>query len=232
MAQPLTVIASFCIPSISAVLDSTTGVPVLEVVHNATGSFAAVWVLGTLLLVLTYFGTATMIAAVSRQCWAFARDGGFPFSSWIHRVHPRFDIPVNALLFCLGCSLALSCINFGSEVALSAIVSVSNAALVFTYIASIGCIRLKRVRGEALLPRRFDLGRWGGVINDVSLLFLIVSFVFSFFPVAPAMGDPTSTVDFNWAVVVFVGTLLLAAAYYVAGGRKKYVPPVRLVKRE
>lgn len=39
----------------------------------AGGSYAATCVLGTLLIVLYFVGTCNVIAAASRQCWAFAR---------------------------------------------------------------------------------------------------------------------------------------------------------------
>lgn len=110
--------------------------------------------------------------------------------------------------------------------------SVSNAALVFSYIISIGCVRLKRLRGEPLLPRRWSLGKWGGLINDLTLAWLFVAFVFSFFPVAPLAGDPDWPSTCNWAIVIFSATLALATAYYWAGGRKKYVAPVSLVKQD
>ena len=108
----------------------------------------------------------------------------------------------------------------------------SNAALAFSYIISIGCVRLKRLRGEPLLPRRWSLGKWGGLINDLTLAWLFVAFLFSFFPVAPSVGDPKWAENFNWAIVIFTATLALATAYYWAGGRKKYVAPVTLVKQD
>lgn len=110
--------------------------------------------------------------------------------------------------------------------------SVSNAALLFSYIVSVGCVRLKRFRGEPLLPRRWSLGKWGGLINDLTLAWLFVAFVFSFFPVAPTVGDPHAAKNFNWAIVIFSATLILATAYYWVGGRKRYVAPVTLVKQD
>lgn len=133
---------------------------------------------------------------------------------------------------CLGVSLVIAAINFGSEVAFGAIVGLSNAALSFTYIISVGCIRLKRLRGEPLLPRRFSLGKWGGPINDITLVFLVIVFIFSFFPENPSVDDPDWAVNFNWAIVMFSGTCFLALVYYVLGGGKTYVAPVELVKQE
>jgi amino acid transporter len=136
-------------------------------------------------------------------------------------------------LVCLGVSIVISAINFGSDTAFNAVLSVSNAALIFSYIVSIGCIRLKRVRGEALLPRRWSLGKWGGPLNDVSLAFLIIAFVFSFFPTTPLLDSVIWAADFNWSIVIFAVTCLLALTYYLAGGgREKYIAPVSLVKQE
>lgn len=187
--------------------------------------------LGTVLTILTFFGTVTNIAAASRQCWAFARDRGFPYSEWIMHVNPGRELPVNAIYICAVVSFILAAINFGSDVAFNAIVSVSNAALVFSYIISIACIRLKRFRGEPLLNCRWSLGRFGGIINDITLAFLTLCFVFSFFPETPLNGDSTWAADMNWAIVMFAATCLLAMVYYFAGGRRVYVPPVKLVKQ-
>lgn len=104
--------------------------------------------------------------------------------------------------------------------------SVSNSALLISYIICIGCVRLKRWRNEPLLPRSFDLGRWGGPINDASLAFLVVGFVFSFFPTDVKPDAP----DMNWAIVIFVGTGLCAGIYYHLGGREKYISPRTIVK--
>ena len=145
------------------------------------------------------------------------------------QVRPGWDIPVNALVAVLIVSLLISALNFGSDVALNAIISLSNAALLFSYITTIGAVRLKRLRNEELLERRWSLGRWGPLVNDVALAFLSLSFVLSFFPESPVPGAE----GMNWAVVIFAFVLVAAAAnYWVGGARKGYVAPVSLVKRQ
>jgi choline transport protein len=136
------------------------------------------------------------------------------------------------LAVCLVVSLLLSAINFGSATTLQAILSVSNAALIFSYIVSIGSVRLKRLRGLPLLPSRFSLGKWGDIVNDISLAFLLVGFIFSFFPLAPSVGDAAWAADFNCAIVILSGTCVLAGVYYVLGGGERYVAPVSLVKTD
>lgn len=142
------------------------------------------------------------------------------------QIQPGRDIPQNALLLCFGVSIALGTINFGSEAALDAIMSVSNSALLFSYIICIGCVRLKRFRGEPLLPRSFDLGKFGAPINDLAMAFLLVGFVFSFFPTDV---NPTAP-NMNWSVVIFAGTGAIAGLYYYFGGSKKYVSPRTIIK--
>jgi choline transport protein len=68
-------IITFCfsISSIDDVMNSPTGMAIIDVTYSATGSFAGTCVLITLLLVLYFFGTCNVIAAASRQGWAFAR---------------------------------------------------------------------------------------------------------------------------------------------------------------
>ncbi|KAF2029012.1 amino acid permease-like protein [Setomelanomma holmii] len=218
----------FCGGALESVLESPTGVPALQAVYNATGSVVGAEVMGAILVILVFFAAVAVTAASSRQIWAFARDKGLPFSSWIEHVPAGWDIPVNALLVCLGSSLVLACINFGSDVTLNAIVSISNAALIFSYIISIGCVRLKRLRGEPLLARRWNLGKFGGIINDLALAFLVVSFIFSFFPMTPKPAP----VDMNWAALMFGALGILATANYFISARKSYIAPVSLVKRD
>jgi choline transport protein len=225
--------------------------PIVDVVYTTTGSYAGTCVLIVFLLILLFFSAVSTVASSSRQIWSFARDHvslvqphslsmkhllktlqGFPYSEWIRQVAPGSEVPVNSLLVCLAISLILAAINFGSNTALSAILSVSNAALLLSYIMSIGSLRLRRLQSEPLPPRRWSLGKFGGIINDITLAFLVVAFFFSFWPSYVLVGDSTAAADFNWTVVVLVIVGVLAVAYWTAGGRYKYVAPVTLIKVE
>lgn len=57
-----------------------SGVPYLYVVYEATQSKAAANTLLIMIFVITIVGTFSLLASVSRLVWAFARDGGLPFS--------------------------------------------------------------------------------------------------------------------------------------------------------
>lgn len=138
------------------------------------------------------------------------------------------QIPLNAVMISLLVTSLLSLINIGSAVALNAILSLTAVSLLTSYIIVISCLVLKRLRGQPLPPRRWDLGKWGLPINIAALCYLAPIYVFAFFPVAL----PVVATSMNWAIVMYVGIMGFATVYYFAYGRKVYLPPVALVKRD
>lgn len=60
--------------SLDTILDSATGIPIIQLLYNITGSNAGAIFMGCILLILCYFSAVTTIASSSRQTWAFARD--------------------------------------------------------------------------------------------------------------------------------------------------------------
>lgn len=122
----------------------------------------------------------------------------------------------------------LSLINIGSTTALLAIVTLTIGSLMSSYVITIGCLLLKRIRGEPLPPHRWTLGRFGMAINIAAQAFLLPVFVFAFFPLTSSV-TPESM---NWCVVMYCGIIIIAVLYYIFRGRHHYIPPVALVKRE
>lgn len=144
------------------------------------------------------------------------------------QVSPSFPIPLNAVIVSFLCGIVISLINLGSAVALNAIISLTISALLASYILSIGCILSKRLRREPLPSARWSLGRAGMAVNIIALVFLVAFFVFCFFPTATPVQPDTM----NWNIVMFGGIFVWATVFYVAKGRKVYIPPVRIVKRD
>ena len=79
---------------------------------------------------------------------------------------------MNAIIFSYVFAMLLSLINLGSAVALNIITSLGTGALLSSYIVSISCIIIKRIRKEPFLPRQWSLGKFGMPINVFSVLFL------------------------------------------------------------
>lgn len=65
---------------------TATGIPIIQVLYASTNSINGTIIMTTILIILSMVGTITVIASSSRQVWAFARDKGFPFSSYIEHV--------------------------------------------------------------------------------------------------------------------------------------------------
>jgi len=143
------------------------------------------------------------------------------------QVRPGWNIPLNAVLLTFIITTLLSLINIGSTVAFEAIGSLAVSALLGTYIISFICLILRRIRGEPLPPRRWTLGRFGIFVNIGALLYLVMVWVFIFFPVA----IPVTPSSMNWNAVMFGGTMIFAVFYYLLIGRRTYTAPVEFVKR-
>jgi choline transport protein len=208
-------------------ITSSTGYPIIQVFYGATGSAAGATALSSLLVILNIAAVMSNTAGASRQMFAFARDRGLPFSRWISRVPSGYDVPVNAIILSTTFACVLLCINIGSNIGFNIITSIGTVALITSYMTSIGCVTLRRLRGQPLLESPFAMGRLGLVVNILSLMFLMLIFVFAFFPPVP---NPPAT-GMNWAIVVYVGMLAVGGFYYVLRARHVYDGPVEYVRK-
>jgi len=82
------------------------------------------------------------------------------------------------------------------------------------------------LRGEKFPTAKFSLGRYGVPINIAAMAFLIVAYIFLFFPAAP---HPDAA-SMNWAILVYGAVLVFAWAYYMVKGRHEYDGPVNYVR--
>lgn len=139
---------------------------------------------------------------------------------------PKWNIPFNAVYITSVVVVLLSLINLGSELAFNIIVSLALLGLLSTYMISIGCVLLKRIKGEPLPPARWSLGRYGLAINAFAFLYSAFIIVFSCFPTDLPIDLSTA----NWAPVVWVGVILISVVFYVAYGRRHYTAPVEFVE--
>jgi choline transport protein len=75
-----TITILYTIGDAEVVLQSKTGLPIIDVIYNATKSYAATNTIMAIILLVCTVGNFSIIASVSRLIWAFARDNGLPFS--------------------------------------------------------------------------------------------------------------------------------------------------------
>lgn len=107
------------------------------------------------------------------------------------------------------------------------VISLGVAAMLTSYLVSICCVMLKRLRGEPLLPSKFSLGKFGLAINMIAVIFLAFLLIFAFFPVAPH----PKVADMNWACLGYGTVIIFSMVYYVFRARFRYVGPVEYVRK-
>ncbi|CAK4030818.1 Choline transport [Lecanosticta acicola] len=220
---------AYCIGPLDAAAMPQYNFAFIGTFYNATRSHAGATVMTCVIMALTFCSAISNVAAASRQMFAFARDGGLPFARVLCYVHPGWDIPFNAVMVSFTITALLSLINLGSMVAFNAILSIGVVALLTSYMTSIGCILLKRIRGEELLPRRWSLGvPFGWFCNIVGFIYVCLAYIFGFFPIA---NNPT-TETMNWASAVYGAVAILSALYYTVWARHNYVPPAAKLAKD
>ena len=136
------------------------------------------------------------------------------------------NVPDNAVYLTSVASGAICLINLGSTTAFNIVVSLTLIALLSTYMISIGCVLLQRLRKQDLPPARWRLGRWGLPINAFAFLYSGFVIVFSCFPNRVPVTPSTA----NWAPLVWIGVLSFALAAYVFHGRNHFTAPVIFVE--
>ncbi|KAF2722210.1 putative GABA permease [Polychaeton citri CBS 116435] len=211
------------------VADSTSTFPFIGIFCYATGSRAGATGMACIELIMSAACAISALAVASRQAWSFSRDNGLPFSGWFRKVtNIGTPIPLNSILASLFITVIIALINLGGTQAYNSILGLLTGSAGFSYILSIGCVLLKRIKGEPLPESSFSLGKWGIPINLLAIGFTFFQVIISFFP----MYKETTAENMNWGWAMFVGVTLIATVYYIAHGRKVYTGPVLLIRKE
>lgn len=224
----MTITFSFCLGDYFSIIETPTGYPFIQVFYNSTNSYAGASILTALIIINITSACISTVATVSRQTWAFSRDNGLPFSSFISHVKPGWNIPLNSVLITFTITCVLSLINIGSTVAFNAIGSAALVMILSTYFISISVLIFARMKGP-LPAHEWSLGRWGLPINIGAVLWLLTVWVFCFFPVA--ISPPVTAKTMNWNCVLVGGFVILGLGYWLVLGRKLYQAPVFSVNR-
>lgn len=114
---PAVITVCYHIPDLDAALDDPTTYPAIYVLRQSmsTGWITVMLVLMVLIILLNIASNIVYLAAVTRDLFAFSRDQGLPFSSWLSRVHPKRHIPQNACILSCGIACILALIYIGSK---------------------------------------------------------------------------------------------------------------------
>ncbi|KAK5712208.1 hypothetical protein LTR17_018021 [Elasticomyces elasticus] len=202
------------------VISSPAG-PLGYILYHATGSRAGTVCLLLFPIICLLFANVSIMTTSSRMTYAFARDGGLPFSRILSRVHPKLDVPLESLALTNIVVLVFGCIFLGSTSAFNAIVSASVVALGLSYgiPVAINCLR-----GRKMLPatRSFILPEWfAWFANLLGVAYVILTTVlFVFPPELPVTGS-----SMNYCIVAFGIVLIISMIQWFVDGRKNFKGP-------
>jgi len=170
---------TLAIRDVNSVLTATdaggNSVPaVVSILVHALGKQAGLGV-SVLAAMAMWFCGLSAVTGCSRLIYAFARDGGMPFSNTLKRVEPRHQIPIAAIWFTV-------CTAFGAAIysgAYAVLTSISTISVYFAYIAPI----YLSWRGRYVTPLvkgPWHLGRFSHSINLVAIVWtLFISTIIS-----------------------------------------------------
>ncbi|KAK4551747.1 hypothetical protein LTR86_010940 [Recurvomyces mirabilis] len=208
----MTITLMFNLGDLDDDLTSATGQPWAAVIQKITRSKAATIVLIVVMIVMIF---------------AFARDKGLPFHRFLSKVRPN-GVPANSVYVTFSVTCLLALIIIRSTTAFNIILSVSATGLFTSYLIVIGTMLAKRLRRESFPASRFNLGILGWIVNLIAICFLLVAFLFLFFPPAPNPGPAAM----NWVVLIYGIAIFFAATYYFVRGRREYEGPVMHVRKD
>lgn len=200
MGWVLTVCLCFCITDLEAILHTPTGLPAAQIFLNAGGQTGGTIMWGFAILVQFFTGCSAMLAD-TRMMYAFARDEAVPFSRYTPPIHPpalhtvilikpistlskinsTTKTPLNAVWSVVAASILLTTIAIGSTQTATAIFSITAPALDLSYVSVILAHRVYRDR-VPFVEGPFTLGRWRGVVNWVSIVWVVFISTVLFFP--------------------------------------------------
>ncbi|EXJ80647.1 hypothetical protein A1O3_06931 [Capronia epimyces CBS 606.96] len=216
---PFSIACMYVMTDLDAVLNTDTGLPLMELYLQATGSKAATVALMSAFAICMFGAACANITSSSRQMWAASRDNCFPFSKYWSQLHPRRQMPLNVVcvtgtLTCFeveadsdgdgDAELQLYGLIFlGSSTVFASMVGASIVFMTTSYVIPQGILAW---RGrDAILPERpFGLGAWGLPVNMISCIWVAGIDVLFCFPTAM----PVTKNNMSWISVVIVALCL------------------------
>lgn len=186
----------FAINNLESLVNSPTGVPILELFNQALENKVGAICLETLLVAT---GVGCIIAChtwQSRVCWAFSRDGGLPGHKWLSKVNDRLGVPLIAHVSSSMLVGALGLIYLGSSTAFNSMIISCIALLYVSYLIPILCLWYRK---RSIRHGPFWLGRLGFFANAVTVCWTIFSVVMYSFPATmPVQANSKSNHDTNF----------------------------------
>lgn len=215
------IVINACITKdLESVIGTELGQPLAQVFYDSLGKKWAIAFI-SLTAVCQFLMGASVLTAISRQAWAFARDDGLPFSSIIKVVNKKLKVPVRAVAFSAIIALLLGLLILAGSTAANALFSI---AVIGNYLSWATPQVLRFTSGRDLFrPGYFYTGKiLSPIITFISVLFQIFIMILACFPSEKHLDGADSM---NYAVVINCGIWILSLVYFYVYKRKIYIGP-------
>jgi choline transport protein len=229
----------FSMTNLDAVLATTTGVPILELIRHGTESNVAAIVFCVILLINNATSALGSAVTMSRQGYAFARDGGLLWNKKLTQLSPRTSLPVWSINVPSIFTVLIGLIYLFSSAAFNAIIGSQAVCMILSF----GCPALiMLLTGGSTLPMSgaWNFGRLSKPIYIISVLYsalvvlvALVSTVFTLFwrcftdlnILQIPQVHPVSSLTMNYTPLVLGAATIAIAVAWFTEGRKHYSPP-------
>src|SRR5713101_6865941 len=193
--------------------------PFIFVLQSALGSRLGNALVGVAMLAMWFCGLSS-VTSNSRMLFAFARDGGLPFSRQLATVSDRYRSPHVAIWVSTAAALAIAlwteAYSDYREAVYTAMTALATIALYASYGLPIWFGLRARQSGRWTRLGPWHLGRWSAAVNVAALLWICTLTVLFVLPPNQVAG------------YTFAGALALLGVYWVFWMRQRFKgPPVR-----
>ncbi|SCO47912.1 uncharacterized protein FFMR_08884 [Fusarium fujikuroi] len=212
-------VLGFSVKDLDAIVATSTGVPVLEIIRLATGSRAAAIVFCCILLVNMVASSLGSAITMSRQGYAFARDNGLFWNEKLVHLSPRTNLPVWSInLSCVIVS-AIGLIYLFSLTAFNAIIGAQAVCQIISF--GFPALILLLTKRSMLLPSpRWDFGVWSNPVYIVAILYSVLVIIVAFIP----QTHPVTADTMNYTVLIMTCLAVAMIAGWLFEGRGKFSP--------
>ena len=217
----------YCIGDIQTTASSPTGVPLIQIFFNSTGSVRGTCALASMMMMIDFLACNALMAEGSRSLYAFARDHGLPFSKVFATVDPKRQVPTYAILLCLAVQMGLQSIYFGSYTGFATVIAISTQGFYVSYALPLFARLLSRFTGHSrVLAGPYSLGKYGVWLNLIGFLFLAFASITANFP----MVAPVHTNNMNYTSAATGVIAIISLLTWIFGGRKNFTGPESSIK--
>ncbi|OJJ50178.1 hypothetical protein ASPZODRAFT_22854 [Penicilliopsis zonata CBS 506.65] len=213
----------YCIGDVDTVMSTPTGYPIIAILYQTTGSVRAATAMQAAITSVGFVSNIAFLASVSRLTWAFARDGGLPYSKFFAKVDGKYHIPFRSICLVSVITMVLSLINIASTTALEAILALTTSSIYVSYTIPVVLMLRKRLLHEPITFGPWTMGRWGLAVNLYAIVYAIFVCIFVIFPTEV----PVSATNMNYSGPVFLGVLLFLICDWLVRGRGRYIGPLK-----